>query len=327
VKRNQEQACLAITSGCKLKRREFIMKKVSYFCFGIIFLFCYMVRPANGQVIGTYGDVHGTTTVGVPTYLCTVRVDNNGNITGSGSTFTVSHSESGTFCKKVESVSATLSGTCYGNQGCSHILTPTQRKPNLCNFRDLSFDFIFPGINIPSQHILLANAWSEECRDTGRNGAQITTKHPWFRDKLNVSLLFASSVAGLGGGYYQQNHGVPPVGLICDPCPQIHVKDSVQLQPDTMVTFSMSSVVTGGGVAPYIVSFSNIPTGLIVQGGNLTGRPAKGSYSGTVTVRDNCKSALNQVTRSFRFDVGESGAPSTPPKSNVIPMMPRVRGN
>jgi len=273
-----------------------------------------MSMPTYGALKQKIGPEHGTTTVSLPAHLCKVRVNNQGKITGSGSKITVSHSDPGTFCKKVKSVQIVLNGTCNG-QGCSHYLSPSKRMLDLCNFsaNNVWFNFVFPGVNVPSQQTDIANAWAAECRGTGRNGAQILTKHPWFNKNVQLHMIYNNN------DYYREFHDVPPVMLTCDPCPRMTVKNSIQLKADAMVTLPMSSVVTSGGIAPYTVTFTRLPTGLIRQGTNLTGRPALGTYTGTVTVRDSCCSATNLVTKNFRFDVKDSVAPEIV-SFNVTPM-------
>jgi hypothetical protein len=283
---------------------------------GIGVCLVFLARPANGQLQSVVGSLHGTTTVTLPANLCTVRVDTHGNITGNGSRFAVSHSDPGTSCSKVKDVDFLLYGACGGLGPCSYYLTPARINLNLCNFneRDALFDFVFPGVNVPSQLNDVANAWAAECRASGKNGIQIVTKHPWFNQGAQMNMSYNN------GDWTRGTYGVPPVILTCDPCPPPSVKDSMQLQPDTMVTLSASSVVIGGGVAPFTISFSNLPIGMTQQGDSLTGRPAKGTYAGTVTVRDSCRSAKNDATKAFRFDIKDR----IPPQIltfNVSPMV------
>ncbi|HQB38762.1 MAG TPA: hypothetical protein PL053_05750 [Deltaproteobacteria bacterium] len=251
----------------------------------------------------TYGKQHGTTTISVPATLFNVRLDNKGNLTGNGSTVSVEHKDPGTFCKKVDSVTVILGGKYY-SQAAYHHASPSRREMNLCNFNrsDARFEFILPGINVPSQRTEVAAKWSAECKASGRNGVTLTTKHPFFNEFMKVDMWYKNHDS------YYALYNVPPVILTCDPCPALTVRDSVQLQPDAMTTIMLSSLVSGG-IPPYNVRFSRIPTGLVQQGTALTGRPAAGSYRGTITVEDSCKSANNRIEKNFEFQIRDSTPP------------------
>ena len=289
---------------------------------GVIVSFSCMEYPAHANLKSTSGPVHGKTTVSLPPALFTARVDINGKITGSGSKITVWHSDPGTFCNKVKSVSIILDGKCYGSQGCSHYAKPGTKNINLCNFNanDASFDLFFPGINVPAQHNDIANAWAAECRASGKNGTQLVTRHPWFNEDVGLHMSYNN------GDYYREFHDVPRVDLTCDPCPPLIVRDNLALAPDTMVTIPMPSLVTGG-VPPYTVTFTQLPTGLIDSSGLLTGRPASGVYRSTITVSDSCKSSsANKVSKSFEFKVKDSTPPSLNGASAAPGTLPMTGG-
>jgi len=272
-----------------------------------------MALPASGALKSKFGKEHGTTTVNLPDPMYTVRVATNGTITGTGSRASVTHADPGLFCNKVSRIGMFLNGKCNG-QGCSHFPSPGHREFKLCNFNanDTPFDFVFPGINVPSQLYDVANGFAAACRASGKNGTTFVTKHPWFNESLSFSMMYEN------GDYYQAVYDAPNVMLTCDPCPPITVKDTLQLMPDAMVTIPASSLASGGA-APYTISFTNLPSGLIYTSGTLTGRPAAGSYKGTITVYDSCKtSSANKVTKNFEFQVKDttpavlSGASVTP---------------
>jgi len=258
----------------------------------------FMVMPAYGGLLSKTGSEHGTTTVWLPPSLCTVRIDNRGALTGSCSRISVSHSDPSTFCSKVQHVEILLNS----DRGFGNYKVGPTRELNLCNFNvnDAWFEPVFPVVNITSQIADLSTRCSNICTRTGMNGTQLFTVHPLYNKSVILNLGYSN------GEHYQEVHDIPPVKLICDPCPQLIVKDSMQLHPNISVTLSSSSIVTSGGIPGIGVNFSNLPNGLFMQDQTLVGRPAPGIYKGTVTVRDNCRSGFNSVTKDFRFDVKDA---------------------
>lgn len=269
-----------------------------------------MVAAAT-SALASNGAVHyGMTKVSIPSVLLTVRVDNAGNVTGSGSQVKVSHSEPGTWCHKVNKVTVVVyADPCPWSPGpggwCNY--GPDNKYFSLCNFNesDATFNFVFPAAEQPYQVSQVKQAWIRECQASGKNGVQLTTEHPLYKRDLSMQKNALSvKLYYTGNDFENFKYPVPPVILTCDPCPQLVTKDNMQLRPDQMVTLNMDSMVSGG-IKPYTISFEKIPTGLIQQGNVLTGRPARGSYIGKFTVSDSCRSATNKVTGKFQFDVKE----------------------
>lgn len=264
---------------------------------------CLPLSAAAATPVKIEGKRHGTTTISVPNVLFNIRLDNNGKLTGSGSTVYVDHKDPGAFCSKVNDVSVLLTGNCSG-QACYHHASPPRRELNLCSFNgsDVKFDFILPGINTPSQLGAVTAKLSAGCKASGKNGTTLTTKHPFFNGYLNINVFYNNHEN------YMEQYLAPPIILTCDPCPPLAVKESIQLQPDSMITISDNMLVSGG-IPPYSVRFNSVPTGLIQQGSSLTGRPAAGVYRSTITVEDSCKSASNRIEKSFEFRIKDSMAP------------------
>jgi len=265
----------------------------------LVVVFALLV-PMNASA----ADVHyGSTSVIVPNVLLTAHVDNKGNVTGTGSQVKVSHSDPGLFCHKVASVEVGLhSNYCTGlNTACW--FGQGKKTMNYCSFKDATFDIPFPAV-FPGLEGIAKTGWINDCKASGKNGAQFTTQHPFFIRTTDFarSNLFTRLYYNNGKVEYL-HYQVPPVILTCDACPKIVVKDSMQLQADAMANVLATSIVTGGGIPPYSVGFSKLPTGLFQQGNLLTGRPAAGTYEVSATVHDACMSANNAIQTTFRFFV------------------------
>ncbi|MEZ4219325.1 MAG: hypothetical protein R3B13_00260 [Polyangiaceae bacterium] len=255
---------------------------------------------------------HGTTSIQIPTTAFVVNVDNHGNVTGTASQVTVSHHESGAFCHKVAKVYVSMNTLRIQY----HPTSPYERYPNLCNFDNLTFGFVFPGASNATSVSSVNAAFAGRCQTGNNSGAAFITQHPIPYTKVQVMQNYAN------GDSKRYLLDAPPVQLTCQPCPQLLVGNTIYLVPDQMVNSLTASWLVGGGIPPYMVKFtgSGLPTGLVVTGEvALSGRPAAGDYKTKVFVTGSCKSGTNAVFADVWFHVVAPPAPARSATPSAVP--------
>ena len=217
----------------------------------------------------------GATTIILPKHLFDVQVDVSGKITSSApSPITIAHADPGTFCHKVTTVDVTVNGST-----CSQYATPSKKEPNLCNFNatDATFTFPYPGAPSGCSYSV------DQAILAGCVAGATEVAHPL--SSMGVLLLY-SVVSGPISDTFRRV--TPGIGITCAPCPLLTAPQSqLELAADVMQTVDLSKLVTGG-VAPYTVQFTAVPSGMVVQGNSMSGRPALGTYDGSLTVKGSC---------------------------------------